>query len=117
MPTYHFFSYLIKFIKNNNPIKILKIWQYKRIFLRTPPRKVIILSDESELDIYVIAFNKPKLIEAQIKFLKENLKDKYRLIVVDNSNRCTDEIEEICKNNKVSYIKLPANKLEHSHSH
>ena len=69
--------------------------------------------------IYIIAFNKPELIEEQILFLKKYLVDNYRLLIVDNSNILSKslEIERICDNNMVSYIKLPMNKLTASHSH
>lgn len=110
---------IISFIKNNSPIRLLKnkIFGYK--FLKQNPRYVFLHNNESDIDIYIVAFNKPQLIEKQITLLKKNLLDKYNLIIADNSNdeKCAKKIKDICIKNKVNYIRLPENKLKGSHSH
>ena len=83
------------------------------------PVKSVFIKKYSELDLYIIAFNNADLVFNQIFFLKKNLKDNYRLIIIDNSNNYSksQEIENICIKNKTSYVKLPENKLKSSYSH
>ncbi len=110
---------LKNFIFNNSPIRIIKNKIFTRKFMNTPLQKFHLVVFNSDLDIYIIAFNKPSLIEDQIQLLKKNLKDNYRLIIIDNSNKTEEsqKIENICRNNNTSYFKLPENKLTASHSH
>jgi hypothetical protein len=90
-------------------------------FLKLKPIEIISnkKSNKDLLDLYIIAFNKPFLIEAQIHYLEKNLKDNYCLNIMDNSTIKTeaDKIKKICIDNKCNYVKLPKNHLEQSHSH
>lgn len=108
-----------QFLRNNSPIRKIKNKLVSNQFLQTPITKSKIIKNNPDLDIYVVAFNNAKLIEAQNYFLKKNLKDKFRLIIVDNSNDSnkSKEIENFCLDNQISYIKLPKNKLYSSYSH
>jgi len=117
MYTYNFLNYFTKFIINNNPVRIFNNWKNRREFMRKLPIESLIKEWNFDIDIYILAFNKPDLIKAQIAFLKKHLLDKYRLIIVDNSNVKSDVVRQVCISNDVSYVKLPNNKLEHSHSH
>ncbi len=117
MYTYNFFNYFTKFVNNNNPVRIFNNWKNRKEFMWKMPIECIIKEWDFDLDVYIIAFNKPDLIKAQIDFLKTHLLDKYRLIIIDNSNIKSDELRQICISNDISYVKLPKNKLEHSHSH
>jgi hypothetical protein len=116
---YNPINYLWIFIKNNNPITKIKHYFYKNKFMNKKLIRSKIYKNNWDIDIYIISFNRPELIENQIYFLNKNLNDNFRIIIVDNSNieSKSKEIEEICNNNKVSYIKLPKNKLKASHSH
>lgn len=107
------------FIKNISPINSIKRKFYVNRFLNTKLEESNIINSFSEIDIYIVAFNWPELIEYQILSLKKNLIDKYRLIIVDNSNNTikSSEIKGICNKYKISYIKLPDNKLFSSYSH
>ena len=124
---YRFSSYIVPFIKYNNPYKIWKNSIYTKKFLKLQPIEIINTSNNQNInvdkkdliDIYIIAFNKPFLIEAQIHYLKKNLKDDYRLNIMDNSTikSESDKIKKICINNMCNYVKLPKNNLQQSHSH
>lgn len=113
------FKNIISFVKNNSPVQKIKNYFFWKKFLNQATIKCKIIDSESDLDIYIIAFNNADLIFNQIFFLKRNLKDKYRLIIIDNSNNTSksQEIENICTKNKTSYVKLPENRLKASHSH
>lgn len=117
--TYEFWKYFWRFLKNNNPYIWVKYFFNKKNFMKQNLEKVKIYDGLFDIDIYIIAFNKPELITKQMYFLKKNLKDNYRLIIADNSNNesSAKQIESICEINKISYIRLPKNKLNASHSH
>ena len=119
---YDFFKYLPTFIRNNNPIKYLSNRITWNKFLNKPPIDVSLYSDTEvvDIEIYVVAFNNPQLIENHILYLNKNCLDKYKLIIADNSSDpwASKEIKELCKKNRIDYIKLPKNKkLELSRSH
>ena len=118
---YRFSSYIIPFLKYNNPIKLIKNRIFSKRYLKLKPIEIIKPHSprKGEIDIYIIAFNKHFLIESQIYFLKKNLLDEYVLNVMDNSSDMTasNEIKNICINNNCNYVRLPMNKLEQSHSH
>jgi len=110
---------ILYFIKNNSPYRIIQNKKFSDKFLTMKPVKSVFIKKYSELDLYIIAFNNADLVFNQIFFLKKNLKDNYRLIIIDNSNNYSksQEIENICIKNKTSYVKLPENKLKSSYSH
>ena len=119
---YDFFTYLPVFIRNNNPIKYIKNRTIWRKFLNKPPVEVNFYSNikDADIEIYIVAFNNSELIENQIIYLNKNCLDKYKLIIADNSSDtwASQQIKQLCKDNKVDYIKLPKNVgLELSRSH
>ncbi len=63
------------------------------------------------IDLVSVGFNNPEVIERQIKLLKKNLKDKYVLLIADNSNDPgkRKKIKEICQKYNTGYISLPEN--------
>lgn len=102
--------------------KILKVLSkkisnllYKPFFLYVfkKPKIISMLPSASNFMIISIAFNDAQMIRIQHKHLKENLKDDFNYIIVDNSNKegVSNEIESFCKTNNISYIKLPRNLL------
>ena len=113
------FKDLPKFLNNNSPIKLFQNRKISKKFIQFPLQKKYWINVDSEIDIYIVAFNQPSLIEEQIFFLQKFCLDKYRLIIVDNSNdnKQSQKIEGICIKNKTNYIKLPENKLKASYSH
>ena len=116
---YDFFKYFWTFLKNNNPIRQIKNRLIKITFIKKAPLILDIKGWSYDIDIYIVAFNKPELIELQINILRRYLTDNYRLLVIDNSNNSvkSNEIMNICHSYEVSYVKLPVNRLRGSHSH
>ena len=62
--------------------------------------------ESSNIDLYTITFNNPKIVEYQIKLIKKNIAGKYRHIICDNSNveEHSNKIKEICIANDVTYF-------------
>ncbi len=88
-------------------------WLCKKIFFK---KKI----ENSNLDIYVIAFNNLKAIELLHNKMKLYLKDPYVLIIVDNSNSTvvSNHLYAFAKKYTINYLKLPAQpffKLSSSH--
>lgn len=77
------------------------------------------LKDKKIIDIATVAFNRPEVIDWQIKLLKKNIRDPHFYTVFDNSNDPTkaSEIREVCVGNNIAYVKLPKNYLTRSSSH
>lgn len=67
------------------------------------------------IKIYTAAVNRPDFIDLQKKCFDKFLKNKYQFIVIDDSieRKMTKEIEIVCKNNNITYIKTPDN-LDHT---
>lgn len=81
-----------------------------------------IVNRERHVDIFVVAFNKPELLEYQYQLIKKNIIDDYTYIVVDNSTdkEMRRKIETFCRENGIAYISLPKNflnKIGGSYSH
>lgn len=73
--------------------------------------EIIQNSNHKDVVLCTIAFENPEVIMTQIIMLKKNLKDKYLYFVADNSNNTNRaiEIERVCNEYNVIYIKLPNN--------
>ena len=72
-----------------------------------------------DLCLFTIAFNKPFLIENQIRLIKKNIKDRdFVHIVADNSSNkdIRGEIRSICQREGVPYISLPFNLMQSIYS-
>jgi hypothetical protein len=67
------------------------------------------LGDRSHLDVVTIAFNNSEVVAHQIRLLRKNLKDPFHYTVADNSSDRTSsgEIERVCTEEAVPYIRLP----------
>ena len=65
-------------------------------------------------DIITIAFNNPRLIPLHHEYLEKYYNDTHTHIVCDNSTdkRASAEIRSYCRQNGVSYIRLPKNHLK-----
>jgi hypothetical protein len=63
------------------------------------------------IDIVSIAFNNPKVIEQQIRLVRNNILDLHVFTVADNSSddASKNRIYELCKATQTSYIRLPDN--------
>lgn len=66
-----------------------------------------------------VAFNKPFLIEQQIRLVSKNYKDPHRLVIADNSSepQARVAIQGICKRSKIGYYPLPSSSETGSRSH
>ena len=66
-----------------------------------------VLNNNNDINIITIAFNNPTVIDYQSKLINKYIKDSFNYIVFDNSNdiEASKSIEEICKNNNVTYFK------------
>ena len=67
------------------------------------------------LALFTIAFNRPKLIAEQIRLLRKHLTDPFAHCIVDNSSSvaATTEIERICEENGIGYLRCADS--EHRH--
>lgn len=67
------------------------------------------------LSLYTVAFNVPWVIHEQIRLLRKNLRDKFTLAVIDNSNQqaSVDGIHRICQEQGVGYWRCNTEKHEH----
>ena len=67
------------------------------------------------IKIYTAVVNRPDFVDLQKKCFDKFLKNKYQFIVIDDSieRKVTKEIEIVCKNNNITYIKTPDN-LDHT---
>ncbi len=70
-------------------------------------------TDEGELDVVVIAFNNPFVIEQQIHFMRRNMAAPYKYIVVDNSSDKGQrgKIRDVCTRYGADYVSMPPNRL------
>jgi hypothetical protein len=70
----------------------------------------------SQFGIGTIAFNNSLVINYQIRLLKKYLLDSHVHIIFDNSNNAveSEQIRNICSQNKTAYIRLPMNPLHTS---
>lgn len=70
----------------------------------------------AELELAAIAFNKPRLIEEQLRLLRAHLRDDFNYTVVDNSSdeACASQICDICMSAGVGYRRAPDDKHEHA---
>ncbi len=64
-----------------------------------------------DIDLVTIAFENPKMISYQIRLIRKHLKDNYSYVIADNSNdeKKSKDIERICRDSNVPYIRLPKN--------
>ncbi len=103
--------------------KLLKLIYSLKEKIYYTKRPSIILNTKScdlrEIDIVTTAFNNPGVILYQIKLLRKYLIDSYCYTVADNSTNAkkSDAIMNICKKERVSYIRLPNNPYNNSVSH
>jgi len=69
------------------------------------------LANPQILDLVTVAFNSQTTIAWQIKFLKKHLKDSFNYTVADNSpsDESARDIERLCGESGVGYIRLPKN--------
>lgn len=70
--------------------------------------------------LIVFGFNNPKLIQIQIRLFRNFIKDKYVLLIADNSSdkNMSTLIYKKCLSEKVDYIKVPRqNMFKNSNSH
>lgn len=102
-------------IKNILRKLYIKCSNINRIFF-TNKKPIFSNLDKSKLEnanliIITIAFNNIEIIKLQHSYLKQNLKEKFDYIIVDNSNleNISFQIFEYCMENNISYIKLPLN--------
>lgn len=110
-------------------IKNIILWEFKKIFLSIIEKifysKGAInkntFSTTYSIDIYVIAYNNPTIIELLILQLHKHLNFKFNLFVFDNSSNSVirNLIYEICNKNNASYYSLPlhSKKFNNSQSH
>jgi hypothetical protein len=76
-------------------------------------------SNESrnEVDVYVITFNNPFLVEYQVKTLRRFFKSPFNIIVVDNNNwlhpETSNDVLELCIREGITYLKAPDNYYQH----
>lgn len=99
----------------------------ERMTLSQHPRKSINLAlkpiqEKKHVDIVVVAFNNADLIRYQYELVKKNILDNYSYIIADNSTEPSvrAEIEQFCREQKISYISLPKDYLNYigtSYSH
>jgi hypothetical protein len=66
---------------------------------------------DNVVDLVVIAFNRPDLIELQYQFLSKNFKATFTYTVADNSNdpKAKIAIRSYCLKNDIPYLCLPSN--------
>ncbi|GHV56059.1 hypothetical protein FACS1894182_01850 [Bacteroidia bacterium] len=66
-----------------------------------------------QCDLITVAFNHVKTIEQQIYFVRKYIQGDYNYVVTDNSTdkAASKEIEALCMQNGVSYVRLPKNYL------
>lgn len=66
---------------------------------------------ESSLWLFSIAYNNPFVISEQIRLIPKYIYDRVNYFVIDNSSdvAASSEIKKHCKENAVTYIKLPEN--------
>ncbi|MBO4529377.1 MAG: hypothetical protein J5767_01930 [Paludibacteraceae bacterium] len=69
--------------------------------------------EADNVDLITIAFNNPIVIENQINCVRKHIEGNYTYIVADNSSNLEEskKIMEICKNEGISYIRIPKNHL------
>lgn len=70
--------------------------------------------------IYItVAFNNYEVVDYQVKLLQKYQKGDFLHLVLDNSSdvEMSSQIERLCDENKVAYIKLPENRFKLSKSH
>ncbi len=110
--------FILNWIKNNSPWKLLQIYYHKKHYNKQP-YDMVNYKQSSSFEIYTIAFNNAKLIEKQILLCKKNINDDFLHIIVDNSSNqeAANQIRSICVKHNIMYIRLPKNHLFSSHSH
>lgn len=66
---------------------------------------------EASLDLVVVAFNRPDMIEYQHLFLQKNFINAFRYTVADNSNtpEARTALRQYCKQHNLPYLSLPVN--------
>lgn len=80
---------------------------------RNKPEDVFYAADFNEkrkLDLFVVTFNDPKLLEWQYRFMRKNLSGRdYHYIVCDNSSNKTaaEEIFSFCRTHNITCFRLP----------
>ena len=82
------------------------------IFLRKKSNRIFIPNDMKSLICYVtVTFNCPDFFKWQMNLLKKYEKEPYCQLVIDNSSENTKsfEIENICRENDIAYVKVPEN--------
>ncbi len=70
-------------------------------------------TSDDKMDIYVVTFNNPFMVEYQIYTLRHFFKAPFNLIIVDNNNQlypeCSEQVKQICERENVIYLKAPDN--------
>jgi len=110
---------LLDWINNNNPLRMIYRYFYRRKFFRKAPIEIINPQEAKEFEIYTVAFNNAKVIEYQIKLCEKNIKDEFLHIIIDNSidKKASSDIKNVCIKYKKMYIRLPQNTLYSSQHH
>ncbi len=80
-------------------------------FINSPCIKIYKFN--TKILLTVVAFNNVDIIKLQYNNLKNLLKDNFDYIVINNSNnkKSSEKIFDFCKENKISYVKIPKNPL------
>lgn len=81
------------------------------VFLKTKDKDMQI--NKTNLMLVVVAFNNLDILEVQYRYLKNFLTEQFDYVIADNSNKIesSKNIKEFCKENKISYVKVPWNPL------
>lgn len=98
---------------------IFRLWvrSLEWMTLQAKPTKVCNLSlspiEKKQVDIITVAFNNAELIRYQEQFFRKFITDSYTHIIVDNSTNMSvrEELFHYCKENGITYIGLPKNRL------
>jgi hypothetical protein len=63
------------------------------------------------IDLVVVAFNRPDMIEYQHIFLQKNFKNAFHYTIADNSNQpeAREALRTYCQENNLTYLSLPTN--------
>ncbi len=80
-------------------------------FVKSPYENIVF--DKSNFIVIVIAFNNLEILKVQYGYLKKFLKDPFDYVVADNGTKkeVSVAIQSFCKENNISYTKLPINPL------
>lgn len=73
---------------------------------------------QNKIEIYSIHYNRPDLIELQLKSFQKFIEEEFEFIVIDNSisSIISNEILKICRNNNIKYLNSN-NRTPHSPMH